>query len=58
MYADSPQTLWAVEASVFRLLLLLVLRKQVLCAFLSLIFLCGWCVAYVGDVSKKPLFVN
>jgi hypothetical protein len=31
--------LWAVEAFVF-LLLLLVLRKQ-LCAFLSLIFLCG-----------------
>jgi hypothetical protein len=30
--------LWAVEAFVFRLLLLLVLRKQ-LCAFLSLIFL-------------------
>jgi hypothetical protein len=47
--------LWAVEAFVFRLLLLLVLRKQLLCAFLSLIFLCGmvpfcgWCVAYVGD---------
>jgi hypothetical protein len=33
--------LWAVEASVFRLLLLLVLRKQLLCTFLSLIFLCG-----------------
>jgi hypothetical protein len=33
--------LWAVEAFVFRLLLLLVLRKQLLCAFLSLIFLCG-----------------
>jgi hypothetical protein len=33
--------LWAVEAFVFRLLLLLVLRNQLLCAFLSLIFLCG-----------------
>jgi hypothetical protein len=33
--------LWAVEAFVFLLLLLLVLRKQLLCAFLSLIFLCG-----------------
>jgi hypothetical protein len=33
--------LWAVEAFVLRLLLLLVLRKQSLCAFLSLIFLCG-----------------
>jgi hypothetical protein len=33
--------LWAVEAFVFRLLLLLVLRKQLLCAFLSLIFLYG-----------------
>jgi hypothetical protein len=33
--------LWAVEAFVFRLLLLLALRKQLLCAFLSLIFLCG-----------------
>jgi hypothetical protein len=32
--------LWAVEAFVLRLLLL-VLRKQLLCAFLSLIFLCG-----------------
>jgi hypothetical protein len=31
----------AVEAFVFRLLLLLALRKQMLCAFLSLIFLCG-----------------
>jgi hypothetical protein len=30
-----------VEAFVFRLLLLLALRKQLLCAFLSLIFLCG-----------------
>jgi hypothetical protein len=51
--------LWAVEAFVFRLLLLLALRKQLLCAFLSLIFLCGmmpfcgWCVAYVGDVTLK-----
>jgi hypothetical protein len=33
--------LWAVEAFVYPLLLLLVLRKQLLCAFLSLIFLCG-----------------
>jgi hypothetical protein len=32
--------LWAVEDFVFRLLLL-ALRKQLLCAFLSLIFLCG-----------------
>jgi hypothetical protein len=32
---------WAVQAFAFRLLLLLVLRKQLLCAFLSLIFLCG-----------------
>jgi hypothetical protein len=32
--------LWAVDAFVFRLLLL-VLRKELLCAFLSLIFLCG-----------------
>jgi hypothetical protein len=45
---------------------LLALRKQLLCAFLSLIFLCGmmpcnicmssnllrgWCVVCVGDVS-------
>jgi hypothetical protein len=30
--------LWAVEAFVLHLLLLLVLRKQLLCAFLSLIF--------------------
>jgi hypothetical protein len=47
--------LWAVEAFVFRLLLLLVLRKQLLCAFLSLIFLCGWYVAYVGDASVSLL---
>jgi hypothetical protein len=33
--------LWAVEAFVLRLLLLLVLRKQLSCAFLALIFLCG-----------------
>jgi hypothetical protein len=33
--------LWAVEAFVFRLLLLLVLHKQLLCAFPSLIYLCG-----------------
>jgi hypothetical protein len=33
--------LWAVEAFVFRLLLLLVLRKMLLFAFLSLIFLYG-----------------
>jgi hypothetical protein len=32
--------LWAVEAFVFRLLLLLALRKQLLCAFPYLIFLC------------------
>jgi hypothetical protein len=53
--------LWAVEAFVLRLLLL-VLRKQLLCAFLSLIFLCGmmpfcaWCVAYVGDAYLPLLF--
>jgi hypothetical protein len=39
--------LWAVEAFVFRLLLL-VLRKQLLCAFLSLIFLCGMMPFVVG----------
>jgi hypothetical protein len=33
--------LWAVEAFVFRLLLLFILLNQLLCAFLSLIFLCG-----------------
>jgi hypothetical protein len=38
-----------VEAFVFRLLLLLVLRKQLLCAFLSLIFLCGM-MSFVVDV--------
>jgi hypothetical protein len=46
--------LWAVEAFVLRLLLL-VLRKQLLCAFLSLIVLCGWCVAYVADASVSLL---
>jgi hypothetical protein len=35
------RAVWAVEAFVFSLLLLIVLRKQLLCAFLSLIFLCG-----------------
>jgi hypothetical protein len=53
-----------VEAFVLRLLLLLVLRKQLLCAFLSLICfvwydalqyissnLRGLCVAYAGDTS-------
>jgi hypothetical protein len=39
--------LWAVEAFVLRLLLLLALRKQLLCAFLFLILLCG----------LKPFFV-
>jgi hypothetical protein len=42
--------LWAVEAFVFRLLLLLVLRKQLLCAFLSLIFLCGMMPFFVVGV--------
>jgi hypothetical protein len=42
--------LWAVEASVFRLLLLLVLRKQLLGAFLSLIFLCGMMPFFVVGV--------
>jgi hypothetical protein len=41
--------LWAVEAFVFRLLLL-VLRKQLLCAFLSLIFLCGMMPFFVVGV--------
>jgi hypothetical protein len=43
--------LWAVEAFVFRLLLLLALRKQLLCAFLSLIFLCGMMLFFVVGVS-------
>jgi hypothetical protein len=42
--------LWAVEAFVFHLLLLLVLRKQLLCAFLSLIFLCGMMPFFVAGV--------
>jgi hypothetical protein len=42
--------LWAVEAFVFRLLLLLVLRKQLLCAFLSLILLCGMMPFFVVGV--------
>jgi hypothetical protein len=41
--------LWAVEAFDFRLLLLLVLCKQ-LCAFLSLIFLCGMMPYFVVGV--------
>jgi hypothetical protein len=51
--------LWAVDAFVFRLLLLLVLRKQLLCAFLSLILLCGmmpFFVVVVGDASVLSLF--
>jgi hypothetical protein len=44
--------LWAVEAFVFRLLLLLALRKQLLCAFLSLIFLC--CVMPFFVVGVLP----
>jgi hypothetical protein len=39
-----------VEAFVFLLLLLLVLRKQLLCAFLSLIFLCGMMPFFVVGV--------
>jgi hypothetical protein len=42
--------LWTVEAFVFRLLLLLALRKQLLCAFLSLIFLCGMMPFFVVGV--------
>jgi hypothetical protein len=42
--------LWAVEAFVFLLLLLLALRKQLLCAFLSLIFLCGMMPYFVVGV--------
>jgi hypothetical protein len=41
--------LWAVEAFAFRLLLLLVLRKQ-LCAFLFLVFLCGMMPFFVVGV--------
>jgi hypothetical protein len=41
--------LWEVEAFVLRLLLLLVLCKQ-LCAFLSLIFLCGMMPFFVVGV--------
>jgi hypothetical protein len=40
----------AVEAFVLRLLLLLVLRKQLLCAFLSLVFLCGMMPFFVVGV--------
>jgi hypothetical protein len=43
---------WAVEAFVFRLLLLLVLCKQLLCAFLSLIFLCGMMPFFVVGVLR------
>jgi hypothetical protein len=39
-----------VEAFVFRLLFLLILRKQLLCAFLSLIFLCGMMPFFVVGV--------
>jgi hypothetical protein len=39
-----------VETFVFRLLLLLALRKQLLCAFLSLIFLCGMMPFFVVGV--------
>jgi hypothetical protein len=42
--------LWAVEAFALRLLLLLVLRKQLLCAFLSLIFFCGMMPFFVVGV--------
>jgi hypothetical protein len=42
--------LWAVEAFVFRLLLLLALRKQLLCAFLSLIVFCGMMPVFVVGV--------
>jgi hypothetical protein len=42
--------LWAVEAFVLHLLLLLVLCKQLLCAFLSLIFLCGMMPFFVAGV--------
>jgi hypothetical protein len=46
--------LWAVEAFVFRVLLLLFLRKQ-LCAFLSLIFLCGMMPFFVAGVLLPML---
>jgi hypothetical protein len=42
--------LWAVEAFVFCLLLLFVLHKQLLCAFLSLLFLCGMMPFFVVGV--------
>jgi hypothetical protein len=42
--------LWAVEAFVFRLLLLLVLCKQLLCVFIFLIFLCGMMPFFVVGV--------
>jgi hypothetical protein len=42
--------LWAVEAFVLRLILLLVLRKQLLYAFLFLIFLCGMMPFFVVGV--------
>jgi hypothetical protein len=51
--------LWAVEAFVFRLLLLLVLRKQLLCAFLSLIFLSGMMPFFVvGVLPMLEMQVN
>jgi hypothetical protein len=56
--------LWAVEAFVLRLLLLLVLYKQLLCAILFLnlfvwynALLRGWCVAYVGEASVMIFIV-
>jgi hypothetical protein len=45
--------LWAVEAFVFRLLLLLALRKQLLCAFLSLIFLYGMMPCNICQVIAR-----
>jgi hypothetical protein len=50
--------LWAVEAFVFHLLLLLALRKQLLCAFLSLIFLCDMMPFVVGVLPMLGMQVS
>jgi hypothetical protein len=46
----NPSALWAVEALVFRLLLLLVLRKQLLCAFVSLILH----LTFISNTGNTP----
>jgi hypothetical protein len=51
--------LWAVEAFVFRLLLLLALPKQLLCVFLSLIFFCCMMPFFVvGVLSMLEMQVS